>query len=142
MTLFCFYLLMCFCPTRPTREMCILFISNSKPLSGLIRSFMIRFLPPSPPCLLPLQLHLAFGLLPIAPNSFLILGLCSLSDLFLECTPLDLSMADSILTFRSLLPCHLLKSPSLLNQSKVVLLPHFFSYGTLFSSLWSTHHTL
>lgn len=48
------YFLVCFCPTSPG-GICILFISNSKQLSGLIRSCMIWFLPTSPPYLLPLS---------------------------------------------------------------------------------------
>lgn len=84
-TLHCFCLLLHFCPTR-AGGICILSISNFKPLSGLIRSCLIWFLPPLHPFSchsLPRPLYavtLAFRLFQRSSNSFLILGLCFCSN--------------------------------------------------------------
>lgn len=92
MTLNCLYLLMCFCPTK-LWGICILFISNSKTLSGLIRLGMIWLPSTSPPCPPPFSPHplhpvtVACWLFPSSPSSFLILVLCSCSAVCLYCSP-------------------------------------------------------
>lgn len=128
------YFLKCFCPTSPG-GICILFISNSKQLSGLIRPCKIWFLPTSPPCLRPLSappnrpVTLPFRLFPRSWDSFLVLGLCSCSYSFLECPPTpppDLSIL----------------APSghshFCSNVKVVFIPQYSFFNTMFSPLCST----
>lgn len=126
MTLHCLYLLMCFCPPRPG-GICILFISNSKPLSGLIRSWHP---PTSPPWLLPISasptgLQTVLKIIKLFPDS----GSLFLQQPFPGMPPtpshthLDISIAGFLLTFISLFKCHFFKIPSLANQSEVVFLP-------------------
>lgn len=125
----------CLCVSAPLDPwgICILFISNSTPLLGLIRSYVIWLPPNSPPCLVPLSAlpislsHTGLQTGPKITKLLPVLGLCSRIDLFLEWPPLDLSMAVSLLTFKSLFKCHLLKN-HLANQSKVIFLPPILSY--------------
>ena len=132
MTLYCLYLLMCFCSTRPMRDLHFIhfkfhtFIGADKVVRDLASaqlstlSVPVSALPTSPS-------HTGLQTGPKIIKLLPVLGLCSHIDLFLEWPPLDLSMAVSLLTFKSLLKCHLLKN-HLANQSKVIFLPPILSY--------------